>query len=90
MIGDGVERRPERVAGEVVGVCLDIPCDLGERHLAASVVGEDVVVPRDGAGKIVVRVGESEDGRATGIRDRRHDIPGGLQGSELVDIVVLT
>ena len=36
---------------------LDIPGDLGERHLAASVVGEDVVVPRDGAGKIVVRVG---------------------------------
>ena len=64
IVRDRVERRPERVTGEVVDMLLDVPGDLGERHLAASVVGEDVVVPRDGARKIVVRVGESEDGRA--------------------------
>ena len=64
LVRDRVERCPERIAGEVVGVFFNITGNLGVRHLAASVVGEDVVVPRDGAGKIVVHVGESGDGCA--------------------------
>ena len=48
VVRDRVERRPERVADTVVNVLLDVSENCGERHFAARVVSEGVIVPRIG------------------------------------------
>ena len=48
MIGDGVERRPERVADQIVGIRFLIVRDRRVGHLSPHVVAEHVIVAQHG------------------------------------------